>query len=402
MKNILIVSNFIPPEHSATGRIAYSLAKQLGKNNNVHLLCLSSNETIPTDNEIKINKLLNRYGKYKKRVQNPANRKGIAKIFAKIFYKLYYKYAQKKGLEDNKSHLHLLRKTTKKYIRKNNIDTLITVSNPFELQLVGYYAKKKCPNVKWFPYLMDSNRHNIKYNTEIDKERKIFCLAEKLLIVPALCFDEDFCQDFDGKCEIVDLPIIPTDKPIGIPQKGDIKLLFAGMFYKDVRDPKPLLELMMKLPANYNLELYYGGCADTVKAYEGRLGKRLVANGFISPQELEEKMSNANILVNIGNNVLNQVPSKAYDLIATGKPILNFYQNEEDISLGHLRCYPLCYSMEYRNIGESEIQALMQWANGIREEKLDYEKATERLQGKRLDCVVRRIEQIIQSPEGSL
>ena len=47
MRNILILSNFIPPEHSATGRIAYSIAKELAKSHNVYLICLSNNETTP-------------------------------------------------------------------------------------------------------------------------------------------------------------------------------------------------------------------------------------------------------------------------------------------------------------------------------------------------------------------
>ena len=402
MKNILIISNFIPPEHSATGRIAYSIAKELGKRNYVHLLCLSSNEIVPDCDGIKANKLLTRYGRYKKRVQNAENKRGLSKIFAKISYKLYYKYAKRKGLEDSKSHLRFLIKQAKAYIRQHNIDTLITVSNPFDLQLVGHSVRKKCPQIKWFPYLMDSNRHNISYNAKRDKEREILSLAEKLLIVPALCFDEDFCQDFNEKLEVVDLPIIPTDKPIEASQGDGVKLLFAGMFYKDVRDPKPLLDLMIRLPENYSLELYYGGCADIVKAYKNVLGARLSAQGFISPQELEEKMSSANLLVNIGNTVLNQVSSKAYDLIATGKPILNFYQNEKDISLGHLRCYPLCYSMDYRNIEAGDISTLMKWVDEVDGETLDYEKATERLQEKRLESVARRIEQIIQLSEGNL
>ena len=243
---------------------------------------------------------------------------------------------------------------------------------------------------------MDSNRHNISYKAAIDKERKIFQRAEKLLIVPALCFDEDFCQDFEGKLEVVDLPIIPTDTSIGMVKSKTVKLLFAGMFYKGVRDPKTLLELMTELPDNYCLELYYGGCADTVKSYREILGDRLKAKGFISPRELEEKMSEAQILVNIGNTVLNQVSSKAYDLIATGKPILNFYQNDKDISLGHLRHYPLSYNIDYQNIREKELQNLIQWIEDIQDKKLGYEQATENLREKRLSSVAQRIEEIIR------
>ena len=397
MNNILVISNFIPPEHSATGRIAYSIAKELSKTNRVRLICLSSNEDSPKSGDLTVCKFLTRYGRYKKMVADTAKARGLAKIFLKIKYKLYYKHAQKVGLESVGSHLSEFKAFAKEYALNNGIDCVITVSNPFELQEVGQNLKQEIPSLKWFPYLMDSNRHNISYKAAITQEQETLRLADKILIVPALTFDKDFCSDFEGRTEVVDLPIIPTDTEVKANENTEsIKLIFAGMFYKDVRDPKFLLELMSRLPSNYQLELYYGGCADTVKKYKEILGDRLNISGFISPEELEGKMSNANLVVNIGNTVLNQVSSKAYDLIATGKPILNFYQNEKDISLEHLRRYPLCYHIDYQNITDTDIDGLIKWATEVAGKKLDYLQATKNLEEKRLSSVARRIAEIIE------
>lgn len=397
MQNILIISNFIPPEHSATGRIAFSIAKELSKTNNVHLLCLSSNEELPNCENLVIKKILSRYGKYKKLVSNAINKKGLAKLLLKIRYKLYYKIVQKRGAEDLKSHLAKFKKVAKKYIIENGIDTLITISNPFETQEIGRYLKNAISTLKWYPYLMDSNRHNLSYKTAVEEEVETLKGADKILIVPALTFDKDFCSDFKGRTEIVDLPIIPTETQVDAPQDvTTIKMIFAGMFYKEVRDPKPLLEFVSRLPKNYRLELYCGGYTSPINEYKAKLGDRLSVNGFISPEELDKKMSSAQLVINIGNTVLNQVSSKAYDLIAAGKPILNFYQNEKDISLGHLRKYSLCYHVDYQNVTEDDVVGLMRWVEEHGNKKLDYIQATEGLKEKRLSSVAERILEIIK------
>lgn len=397
MKNILIISNFIPPEHSATGRIAFSIAKELSKNNAVHLTCLSSNEEIPSCERLTVKKVLTRYGKYKKLVASALQKKGLGRLLSKIRYKIYYNYLQKKGAEDLKSHLEEFKKSTKKYVVENGIDTIITVSNPFETQEVGQYLKAQIKTLKWFPYLMDSNRHNLSYDFAVEKEREVLKDADKILIVPALTFDEDFCKDFEGKTEVVDLPIIPTETQVDAPQDvTTIKMIFAGMFYKEVRDPKPLLEFVSRLPKNYRLELYCGGYVAPINNYKEVLGERLSVNGFISPEELDKKMSDAHLVINIGNTVLNQVSSKAYDLIATGKPILNLYQNEKDISFGHLKKYPLCYHLDYQNINEKDVCEFVKWVEENANEKMEYLQATEKLKEKRLSSVADLILEIIK------
>ena len=43
---------------------------------------------------------------------------------------------------------------------------------------------------------------------------------------------------------------------------------------------------------------------------------------------------------------MTQVPSKIFDYISTGKPIINFYYNEKSPTLYYLDNYPLCISIK--------------------------------------------------------
>ena len=64
---------------------------------------------------------------------------------------------------------------------------------------------------------------------------------------------------------------------------------------------------------------------------------------FLDPvdnDEAESILMSADILVNIGNSVSNQIPSKLFDYISTGKPILNIYKNKNCPSLEILSKYP--------------------------------------------------------------
>ncbi len=52
-------------------------------------------------------------------------------------------------------------------------------------------------------------------------------------------------------------------------------------------------------------------------------------------------MCHADILVNLGNKSTNQTPSKVFDYIGTGKPIVNFHSLVDDTSKSYLEQYPL-------------------------------------------------------------
>ncbi len=75
------------------------------------------------------------------------------------------------------------------------------------------------------------------------------------------------------------------------------------------------------------------------------MGDRLVITGLISPQSAVNAMLQTDILINIGNSVSNQLPSKLIDYISTGKPIVNICKLEVCPSLKYMKRYPLCLNV---------------------------------------------------------
>lgn len=393
MKKVLFICDYIPPEHSATGRFTYYIAEELCKVCEVHLVCLSSKYDIEEGAGFHVHRVPSRYGCYQKMIKDNTKKQGVSKFVGKIIYRIYYLISCKRGIDDVKSHRKNLQKQCKKIIEENGIDTIISVSNPFENHAIAYELVKKEPQLRWFPYLMDSNRNNAVYVGKQEIELKYFDYAEKVLIVPALLHDKKFLEDFSTKIEVLDMPIVPVQiEPIVKTTDENMTFVYAGKFYEEIRNPSHLFEIFEMLPRNYILKIFYGGCNDVVQEYKEKLGDRLQVSGYISPEELDKVIAEANVVISLGNTVVNQVPSKIYDLIAYGKPILNFYQREDDISIGHLAPYPLCKNISYMG---ANIEEIRMWCEKNKNNHLTYEDATSNMKEKCLENCTKRLCDII-------
>lgn len=395
-KNILVLCDRIPPEHSATGRIAYYLAKGLSANNNVYITCLSSSLKKPAEDSVIIDYVQDRYGKYQEIIKKAVGTVGIQKFCWKIIAKLYYYYALNRGLSEVNNHCNEFEKKSKRIIDTQKIDTIISVSNPFACHVIASKLIASYPNINWYAHFMDSNRNNAVAPGNVSFEREILIAAKKLLIMPALKADKTFCEDFEGKIIVVNLPIIPIELPYKCNKESCVIFNYAGMFYDDIRNPKALFELFLKLPNNFILRLHTKGCQGIVDYYKKILGDRLEIAGFLSPDELYNSISESNILINIGNTVVNQVPSKIYDSIAYGKPILNFFQTPQDVSLADIEKYPLSKSYRYGDMHSQTIQDIVNWCLTYKDTHLDYDSSTKYLLDKRLSTVVKQIDSIIR------
>lgn len=102
------------------------------------------------------------------------------------------------------------------------------------------------------------------------------------------------------------------------------KLLYAGSLYNGIRSPMILAEFSKCLTDNAEL-VFCGGC-DSPQDIELLKNAGVICKGYLNQTELAKEYASADVLVNIGNSVKNQLGSKLIDYIASGKPIVNIYQ----------------------------------------------------------------------------
>lgn len=170
----------------------------------------------------------------------------------------------------------------------------------------------------------------------------------------------------DGKCECWDL--LPISKREMLYYPGFIKrhntdtlhfgsfsknktiiMIFAGTLNSTYRNPKPLFEVMKELQRigyKVNLKLYTkGNCDSLIESAKNSLKLNIIQESPISKEQLLNEYQHADILVNISNHNLKATPSKVFELISTGKPILNIVFDKEDSIKTYFDKYLMAYSI---------------------------------------------------------
>ena len=91
----------------------------------------------------------------------------------------------------------------------------------------------------------------------------------------------------------------------------------------------------------------YGVTESELSSYIGDIPrpKNLICYGVVDLETARKGIANADVLINIGNRLTNQVPSKVFEYISTGKPIINLCTMENCPTLSYMNRYPLGLSL---------------------------------------------------------
>ena len=312
---------------------------------------------------------------------------GIKKFIYRVLLKFILIYRNK--FQKNKQGYFNIKKAIKlssKNMKKNNYDCVITCSFPFELHYVGNALKQKY-NIKWFAYEFDPHTYNFTFDQRFVEERKreeisILSLADKVFLTQEIV-DYNLKNGFNelkDKYEVIPYALIKKQN-IEIKNNSSDKITFvyAGNFYKQIRVPDKMLDALLQLDFDFEIKLFYR-CDLEIKEkltnYQNKFGGKLLLCADATKEECDLAMANANFILNIGNDIINQTPSKVYELITFGKPIINFYNLPEDTSKSILENYPLV--MNICKIDNIAIKELKDFCIENKDKVLDFETSTKK------------------------
>lgn len=243
-------------------------------------------------------------------------------------------------------------------------ESLISVSLPFTGHLVGLRLKKIFPHIKWMVDVGDPfsfqesepiNNRQLYRNLNKIVEKKVFLQADSISVTtkPTLEKYVKLFPEVKSKIEIIP-PLISIssdteDKVKVLPEKSHkIKMVFVGRLYKNIRNPSFLLKLFSHLldtPLGNNLELHFFGefqeCYNYFIPYRQLINSHLFLHGVVNHSQAIQAMKSSDILINIGNKTIYQLPSKIVEYVSMSKPIINLSQILEDSSREFLKEYPL-------------------------------------------------------------
>ena len=342
---ILFVSATLPPDGSATASVIRELIEYFQKKGHVvHGITIRK---YITDPEVTMygNAMIYHAG-------YAGFRKRDWKSFVYFAFRKVFNYIDKLlSTEPTIYNEFLVRRLLRelKRVRAENYDCVIPVCAYYDCaEAVLRYAAYKKINIVF--YQVDPLLENERYKTIDSKvlesfERKLFDLSSAVITTPIIYGIKQragWCLHNVYKLE---LPLISNDevKTEKRDSDHDVICVYAGFLYDDIRDATFTLELFCNI-AEPNLKLLIIGLGqeEKLKQYaEGKLNGRLIQLGQLSEPDCNRWLGKADVLVNIGNSVINQVPSKLFTYINYGKPILNISKSRECPSIKYLKKYPL-------------------------------------------------------------
>jgi glycosyltransferase involved in cell wall biosynthesis len=351
MKRLILISGVVYPNPSPPGRIALEYAEMLKDNFDVSIIFMQT--SLSKTNGLKINGI-KYYSVFGLRLfletfffhkASKVNFTGLRKFFEgmammmKIIGRLqsmfifpnnlrwHYKKSYKKLLQLNK---------------KQKIDCIFSLCSPFSAHLAAKSFKRKFHDIHWVTYTVDpfANQERLSGIAVFSKFRdKKNLIVEREVLVEAdinLVSEEMYSTE---KILIKGLENKTFSLPYTLSKwKGDntkyfskekINLLYAGRFYKTIRNPEYFLNTFLKINnENIILHLYSSSdCEDLIESKIKESKGKIIVHPKVSANEIKNILLNADILVNVGNSVPELKPSKIFEYISTGKPIINFYRN---------------------------------------------------------------------------
>lgn len=106
-------------------------------------------------------------------------------------------------------------------------------------------------------------------------------------------------------------------------KSSKIDIVYVGIAYKGSRDITPLLDKIYNLNTPILRAKFFGKVSDSFKEYVSKKNYNFVKFfGQISYEDSIAVISNAHVLVILGNNSKLQIPGKTYMYLASGKPII--------------------------------------------------------------------------------
>lgn len=288
------------------------------------------------------------------------------------------------------------------------IDVIFAVSNTAFPQLAALRFKKKHPNVKWLSFFYDPYSENYIYykyklfkrfwkHLNIKKEWEIydkadFCLmtSELYKFVPT-AFQVDKNKIFELLFPLNNLRINSTNNQME--RHNECLLIFAGMFYKIIRNPEYMLSILSQVNSiSFDMYVGKGECEDLINKYnKGNIHRE----EFVNHDRYVEMICNDyDVLVNVGNVSTLQAPSKMLELLSTGKPILNFYFTK-DSQYEMIEKYPLGLNIGYQEVGA--IEKVEQFCHEVKGKAIPYEEVEQLFPENKLETQVKLLKQLIEA-----
>lgn len=274
----------------------------------------------------------------------------------------------------------VLYNTTIKYLKNEEYVSIFSITYPFYNHLLGELLNidlKTKWNCIYFDPFYNNSQFKIKSNKKLKEFELLTIKNSDTIFIPEF-LKVDYCEEYFeaiyNKIETLNLPLIESlvpnqhskSKPPQLRQSINvIKCAYLGSFYSEIRNPNDLFVLWDKIGSDtLFLNCYGKKIGNFKKNYFENWSQILHNKAFIGDPvpytQVKKILTETNILINIGNKTLNQLPSKLIEYINTGKPIINIYSRGDSIEKMLVDKYPIGFNISSEEVNdETKISELL-------------------------------------------
>lgn len=228
---------------------------------------------------------------------------------------------------------------------ERRFDAMLSVSFPPYTHIAAEIFKARHPDVKWGAYSTDtlfdhkvlrSKWHKLFMQDVLSWEMQAYSHADCVFFTPEIYAwrNRMFPNDEVSPLLLNYLLSLPATSDVtrDVAARHDacdtILFVYAGVFYERTRDPSWFADVMRELIAkNDNLLFHFylvtDACKDVIEAVVKDFPQNVFIRPPVLPSEVAMIMRRADFLLNFSNDADQFSPSKIFDYVATGRPILN-------------------------------------------------------------------------------
>jgi len=236
----------------------------------------------------------------------------------------------------------------------------LTLSAPIEPQrdALALAEAGLLNDIPWFVYFADPHATFIglaeRYERLMEKEMDIYRLAD--VVFTTLELYEDNAGHPLGQYRYKTIPVAyanlrplsPSVRPDYLIE-GKINCVYTGsLFNNQVRSPAYFYKMIQACDDRFQFHIVCNSMDGANRALKKQYvdsNPNIYWYDSTAMNECLNLMCWADVLVNLGNRCTNQTPSKIFDYISAGKPIVNIHPMENDTAKRYLELYPLSLSI---------------------------------------------------------
>ena len=284
----------------------------------------------------------------------------------------------------SRTYIRKVKHTLNEIYKQEGIDVLLPVSEPHEAIIAAVEFQNKHKNIILTPYKLDrfaegnslyENKilRKLKYPRHKKTELKTLNSCDALFALPPIAnyyYKSDVFLSLKEKVIMTEHPLLKKPEICqNEPTKNNVlSMTYAGSLDTKLRNPEYMLRLLLnvlKENSNMILNLFtFGNCQSILDNFKHDYGNSMYDGGKIPSDILTAKLSNSDFLITIGNNSDDEVPSKLFELLSYGKPIIHFYYSDKDAYINYLSKYPSALLIKMDDsLFETNIAKLKEFCN---------------------------------------